>query len=90
MENLIWLAPVLAVIALLFAGLKTSKVSKANPGNERMVEISGAIAEGARAFLFAEYKILVIFVVVLFLLICIFIKPLTAVCFLIGEKLCKK
>ena len=84
MENLIWLAPVLAVIALLFAGLKTSKVSKANPGNERMVEISGAIAEGARAFLFAEYKILVIFVVVLFLLIGFFISWLTAICFLIG------
>ena len=34
-----------------------------------MKEIAGAIAEGARAFLTAEYKILVIFVVVLFVLI---------------------
>ena len=84
MENLIWLAPVLAVIALIFAGVKTSKVSKANPGNERMIEISGSIAEGARAFLFAEYKILVIFVVVLFLLIGFFISWMTAICFLVG------
>ena len=84
MENLIWLAPVLALIALIFAGVKTSKVSKANAGNERMIEISGAIAEGARAFLFAEYKILVIFVVVLFLLIGFFISWITAICFLIG------
>ena len=84
MENLIWLAPVLAVIALLFAAVKTSKVGKANPGNERMIEISGAIAEGARAFLFAEYKILVIFVVILFLLIGFFISWMTAICFLIG------
>jgi K(+)-stimulated pyrophosphate-energized sodium pump len=84
MENLIWLAPVLAVIALLFAAVKTAKVSKANPGNERMQEIAGAIAEGARAFLFAEYRILVIFVVVLFLLIGFFISWMTAVCFLVG------
>ena len=69
MENLIWLAPVFAVIALIFAAVKTAKVSKADPGNDRMKEISGSIAEGARAFLFAEYKILIFFVIVLFLLI---------------------
>ena len=84
MENLIWLAPILAVIALLFAVWKTLKVSKADPGTERMREISGSIAEGARAFLFAEYRILVIFVVILFLLIGFFISWLTAICFLIG------
>ena len=84
MENLIWLAPVLAVIALIFAGIKTAKVSKADPGTERMKEIAGSIAEGARAFLFAEYKILVIFVIVLFLLIGFFISWMTAICFLIG------
>ena len=37
-----------------------------------MKEIAGAIKEGAQAFLFAEYKILVIFVVVLFVLIGLF------------------
>ena len=84
MENLIWLAPVLAVIALIFAAIKTVKVSKADAGSDRMKEIAGSIAEGARAFLFAEYKILVIFVVVLFLLIGFFISWITAVCFLVG------
>ena len=84
MENLIWLAPVLAVIALVFAAIKTAKVSKADAGNDRMKEIAGSIAEGARAFLFAEYRILVIFVVVLFLLIGFFISWITAVCFLVG------
>ena len=74
MENLIWLAPVFAVIALIFAAVKTSVVSKADPGTERMREISGSIAEGARAFLFAEYRILVIFVAVLFILIGVFIS----------------
>ena len=84
MENLIWLAPILAVVALIFAALKTVKVSKAEAGTDRMKEIAGSIAEGARAFLFAEYRILVIFIAVLFLLIGFFITWITAVCFLIG------
>ena len=84
MSVLFWLAPVLAVAALAFAAWKTSVVSKADPGTDRMKEIAGAISEGAKAFLFAEYRILVVFVVVLFLLIGFFIGWLTAVCFLVG------
>ena len=84
MENLIWLAPVLAVIALIFAGIKTAKVSKADAGTDRMKEIASAISEGARAFLFSEYKILVIFVAVLFVLIGFGITWKTALCFLVG------
>ena len=84
MENLIYLAPVLAVVALAFSLFKTWRVSKADPGTERMREIAGSIADGAKAFLFAEYKILVFFVFVLFLLITIFITLESAVCFLIG------
>ena len=84
MEKLIWIAPILAVIALIFAAIKTAIVSKADAGNPRMKEIAASISEGARAFLFSEYKILVIFVVVLFLLIGFFISWKTAICFLIG------
>ena len=84
MENLIWIAPILAVIALIFAAIKTAVVSKADTGNSRMQEIAKSISEGARAFLFSEYKILVIFVAVLFLLIGFFISWKTAICFLIG------
>jgi len=84
MEKLIWLAPVLAVIALIFAAIKTIKVSKADAGTDKMKEIASAISEGARAFLFSEYKILVFFVVILFLLIGFFISWVTAICFLVG------
>ena len=84
MEFLIWLAPVFAVVALLFAAYKANFVSKADPGNDKMKEIAKAIAEGANAFLVSEYKILAIFVVVLFALIAIFIGIGTAVCFLLG------
>ena len=62
MENYMYLVPVAAVLALLFAAYLAAKVSKQDAGTDRMKEIAGAIAEGARAFLTAEYKILVIFV----------------------------
>ncbi len=84
MEKLIWLAPILAVIALIFAAVKALKISKAPAGTAHMQEIAASINEGARAFLFAEYKILVIFVAVLFVLIGAFISWLTGICFLIG------
>ena len=43
MEKIIWAAPVLAVLALLFAAWKTASVSKAPAGTDRMKEIAGAI-----------------------------------------------
>ena len=84
MESMVWLAPVLSVVALLFAAYKAVYVSKAPAGSERMREIASAIAEGANAFLMSEYRILAIFIVVLFALIAIFIDIGTAVCFLLG------
>ena len=84
MDKIIWLAPLFAAVALLFALYKARYVSKCDVGNSRMQEIAAAIAEGASAFLRAEYKILAIFIVVLFVLIAIFIDFGTAVCFVIG------
>jgi len=84
MNNYMYLVPIAAVIALVFAAYLAGKVGKQDAGTDRMKEIAGAIAEGARAFLMAEYKILVIFVVVLFVLIGFGISWVTAVCFVIG------
>ena len=85
MDSLIWLAPALAVVALLFAFYKIAFVSKQDAGTDRMKEISSAISDGARAFLFAEYKILAIFVAVLFVAIGFGLNSwITAVCFLCG------
>ena len=67
--NLMYVAVAAGILALLFALFLAGRVNKVAPGNDRMVEISSAIAEGARAFLFAEYRILIIFAVVLFILI---------------------
>ena len=79
-----WLPAVLGVLALLFAAYLIRKVGKADPGTERMQEIAGHIHQGARAFLMAEYRILVIFVVILFVAIGFGISWMTAVCFLAG------
>jgi K(+)-stimulated pyrophosphate-energized sodium pump len=84
MEALKFIAPVMGVLALLFAGYLYAKVSKQSPGNERMKEIASYIHEGAQAFLMSEYKILVVFVAVLFVLIGFGRSWATSVCFLVG------
>ena len=77
--------PVVSVLALLFAGYLAVKVAKQEEGTEKMKEIASAISEGARAFLTAEYKILIVFVIVLFLLIGFGIGNwVTAICFVVG------
>ncbi len=84
MDKIIYLAPVMAVLALLFAVYKIVYVGKQDAGNDRMKEIAGSISDGARAFLFAEYKILVVFIAVLFVAIGLASSWTTAGCFLCG------
>ncbi len=82
--NLMYVAVICALIGLVFAFVLTKRVNSVDAGTDRMKEIASAIAEGARAFLFAEYRILAIFIVVLFVVLCFLRNPLTAVCFLCG------
>ena len=72
------IAIVVALFALVFAFVLTSLVSKEDEGTDKMKEISASIREGAKAFLFAEYKILAIVIVVLFIAIAIFTNTSTA------------
>ena len=82
--NLMFIAVAAGILALVFAFVLTSRINKADAGTERMKEIAGSIAEGARAFLFAEYKILIIFAVVLFVVLFILRGLPTALCFVVG------
>ncbi|MGR6836072.1 sodium-translocating pyrophosphatase [Syntrophomonas erecta] len=84
MENLATFAPLGGALALLFALFLSSRVSKADPGNEKMQEISGHIHEGAMAFLSRQYTALAIFVVIVFIILIVFIDWQTALCFLAG------
>lgn len=58
------LVPITGVIALLFAWTRARWINKQEVGTDLMAELSTAIAEGARAFLRQEYRILIIFVIV--------------------------
>ena len=88
MDSLFFAVPVLGVLGLLFALFQGQKILKEDSGNERMKEIAKAIAEGAEAFLFAEYRILLFFVCSLFLCIGFGTKSwLSAVAFIFGALL---
>lgn len=83
--NMLYLAPIVGVLALLFAAYKAGFVSKQDAGNERMKEISSYISEGAMAFLTREYKALVVFVIVLAIILAVGLKSIpTAICFVVG------
>jgi K(+)-stimulated pyrophosphate-energized sodium pump len=71
MDKLIYLVPVMGAIGLLYTFVKFNWVAKQDAGTDRMKEISTYIAEGAMAFLKAEWKILGYFVVIVGLLLAI-------------------
>ena len=86
MENILIIVPVIGILSLLFAIVTSSSIGKKDAGNDRMQEIAGAIAEGARAFLMSEYKVLLIFVAVMFVVIGLGLQYwMTAICFLVGS-----
>jgi len=65
----LWAVITAGVLALIYAAWKTNWINKQDQGTERMVLIGKSIAEGAMAFLKAEYRVLGIFVVVVALLL---------------------
>ncbi len=71
MDKLIYLVPLMGIIGLLYTLVKFNWVSRQDPGNERMKDISDHIAEGAMAFLKAEWKILGYFVVIVGILLAV-------------------
>ena len=69
MDKLIYLVPLMGIIGLLYTYLKFKWVSRQEEGTDQMKKISQYIAEGAMAFLKAEWKILGYFVVIVALLL---------------------
>lgn len=83
---MLFLVPVVGLLGLLFAVILRQQVVKEDPGTDKMREIADAIAEGANAFLASEYRILVVFVAVLFFVIGFGTRNwITAGCFLVGS-----
>ena len=71
MDKLIYLVPVMGFIGLIYTFVKFNWVSKQDAGTDRMKEISQFIAEGAMAFLKAEWKILGYFVAIVGILLAV-------------------
>ncbi|MEO1814711.1 MAG: sodium-translocating pyrophosphatase [Acetobacterium sp.] len=84
--ELLFLAPAIGVVALLVALIFAKRVTAVDAGTDRMKEIAGYIHEGAMAFLKREYKMIAIFVAVLFIILTVTpgLGFTTAVCFLVG------
>ncbi|GGH71898.1 K(+)-stimulated pyrophosphate-energized sodium pump [Filimonas zeae] len=68
-QTLFYLVPVMGIVGLLYTFIKFKWVSRQEAGSDQMVQISRYIAEGAMAFLKAEWKVLSYFVVVVALLL---------------------
>lgn len=84
--ELLFLAPAIGVVALLVALIFAKRVTAVDAGTDRMKEIAGYIHEGAMAFLKREYRMIAIFVVVLFVILTVTpgLGLTTAICFLVG------
>ena len=84
--ELLFLAPAIGVVALLVALVFAKRVTAVDAGTDRMKEIAGYIHEGAMAFLKREYKMIAIFVAVLFVILTVTpgLGLTTAICFLVG------
>ncbi|WP_411274429.1 sodium-translocating pyrophosphatase [Daejeonella sp.] len=57
-ENLIYLIPLLGVVGIVIMAIKSAWVTKQDAGDENMQRLAGYIADGAMAFLKAEWKVL--------------------------------
>ena len=84
-----WIAPIASIFALLFANYFYKKMMGAHEGNETMIEIAGHVREGAMAYLFRQYKVVIIVFVVLLailqvLALCGIQNPFVPIAFLTG------
>ena len=85
MNILLYAVPAAAAVSLLFAFIKARGIARRDEGEPGMAEIARAISEGADAFLKSEYKLLLIFIAIVFAGIWLGLGSITtAVAFLVG------
>ncbi len=63
-NNLIYILPAFGILGLIYMMFLTSWVNKQSAGSDKMKKLSGYIANGAMAFLKAEYRMLAVFVLI--------------------------
>lgn len=79
-----WMAPICALVGILVAAYLGRWVLAQDPGPEKMNSISVKIQQGAKAFLMSEYKLLVIFMLVVGIVMAVALSPITAIAFVTG------
>jgi K(+)-stimulated pyrophosphate-energized sodium pump len=84
MSNIPLVCTLVGVVGVIYAVLIAGMIKAAPAGNDRMQEISGAIAEGAIAYLNRQLKSVAIAGVVIFIIIFATMGGITAIGFLIG------
>jgi len=82
--NPVFIAIACGVIALLYGVLTSQQVLRASPGNARMVEVAGAIQEGASAYLRRQYTTITIVGVIVAVVVYAFLGRLSAAGFVTG------
>lgn len=84
--DLLFIAPIIGVVALIVALIFSKRVTSVDAGTDRMKELASYIHEGAMAFLTREYKMLGVFIAVLFVILTVTpgLGLMTAICFLVG------
>ena len=85
--NLVFIAIACGVVALIYGIVTSQQVLRASPGNARMVEVAGAIQEGASAYLKRQYTAITVVGVVVAALVFFFLGGLSAAAFVIGSVL---
>ncbi|WP_341631095.1 sodium-translocating pyrophosphatase [Sphingomonas agri] len=85
--NLLLIAIICGVIAVLYGIVTSRQVLAASPGNQRMIEVAGAIQEGAAAYLRRQYTTIAIVGVVVAAIIFFFLGGLSAAAFVLGAVL---
>lgn len=84
MNMLLYVSPIVGLVALVSAWWLATWIYKSNQGTDRMIEISSYIREGAMAFLLREYRTVLIFGIAMFLILTFTVGIGTALTFLLG------
>ena len=84
LDSGVQLSMLCAGIGLIFAFVLIAIVARAPAGNERMRQISGAVQEGAKAYLNRQVVTISVIAIIIFVLLFIFKDHPTAIGFIIG------